>query len=549
MQVRNIPLADICPSKLNPRKTFDQESLTELAENIKENGLIQPITVRKLPKGGEYKFEIVCGERRYRATTIAGLDEIQCVVKELDDKQAFAAMIIENLQRKDVDPMEEAAAFHKLYNEGTMKIAEIAKLLGKSTSFVTGRIQLNSIIPEFEKLMRDGVLYLVHLQEICKLTAEQQQILFRDCFNEASIARWPQKILKLDILHEMIDEHVMNFLDTAPFCLNDNTFKCGKDCEGCPFNTKNKPESYKDSARPRCMDTKCFKEKWQEHVFRTAKSLDMPIVYQGKIDDDIVVAAKSYGLKLIDMTNRQYVLCPKEPDKASFSDEEFYEKRMQSYRHVKAIFDSNIADGNVQQVYEICYDGNLSGEYKYAYSIPANADEASLTENDSKKEQITRLKDAMLKVDERKNDELVERKRDALEHSDYAKQNTALSGEEQRIFHAIILKRLPYEFKKSIGLEWENTEDCFKKCAKIIEDNRNAIKREFIRAALSEKTVCFSHDLAGLLSALMEETSSNTAKEIEAEVGAKYDGQKSKLEADIDKLNGIEHAEVEEITE
>ena len=523
MQVRNIPLTDICPSSLNPRKTFDQEALNELAENIKENGLIQPITVRKLPKGSEHKFEIVCGERRYRATAIAGLEEIQCVVRELDDKQAFAAMIIENLQRKDVDPMEEAAAFHKLYTEGTMKIAEIAKMLGKSSSFVTSRIQLNSIIPEFENLMRNGTLYLVHLLEICKLTPEQQQVLFRDCFNEASIARWPQKILKLEILHDMIDEHFMNFLDTAPFSQTDGTFSCKKDCEGCPFNTKNKPESYKDSARPRCMDATCFRKKTREYIFRTAKSLDMPIVYQGDIDDEIVKAAKEYGLELVDMTNRSYVQLPKEPDKASFTDEEFYEKRMQAYRHVKAIFDSNIEDGNVQKVFEICFHGNLSGQFKYAYSTPKEAENSTdIADSDRQKEQ----------------EELVEKKREALEGSDYSKQNTALSGEEQRIFHALLVKRLSYEFKKSIGLEWSNTTDCFEKCAKVIEENRNAIKREFIKQALSEKSVCYSHDLAGLLVALLAESDQTASKEIEDEVAKKYEAQRTKLQSDIDKLNG-----------
>ena len=550
MQVRNIPLTDICPSNLNPRKTFDQESLNELAENIKENGLIQPITVRKLPKGSEHKFEIVCGERRYRAVTIAGLEEIACVVRELDDKQAFAAMIIENLQRKDVDPMEEAAAFSKLYTDGTMKIAEIAKMLGKSSSFVTSRIQLNNIIPEFEALMRNGTLYLVHLLEICKLTQEQQKVLYDNCFSEACIARWTQKILKLEILHEMIDEHVMSFLDTAPFSLADGSFACGKDCEGCPFNTKNKPESYKDSTRPRCMNAVCFKQKAQEFVFRTAKALDIPIVYQGSKDDAIVQAAEAYGLKLTDMTNRSYVLCPKEPDRASFSDEEFYEKRMQAYRHVKAIFDSNIEDGCVVKVYEICYDGKLSGEFKYAYSIPADAETKSeVAESDDRHEQITKLKDVLLKTQERQAEELVEKKREALETSDYSSKNTTLSGEEQRIFHAVLLKRLPQSFKKSLGLEWENTEDWFEKSAQIIEANRNAIKREYIKTVLGEKSVCFSHDLQGLLKALMVEAFAPTAKEIKEEVSKKYESQRTKLQNDIDKLNGKESVEEEPAAE
>lgn len=550
MQVRNIPLTDICPSNLNPRKTFDQESLNELAENIKENGLIQPITVRKLPKGSDHKFEIVCGERRYRAVTIAGMEEIPCVVRELDDKQAFAAMIIENLQRKDVDPMEEAAAFSKLYTDGTMKIAEIAKMLGKSSSFVTSRIQLNNIIPEFEALMRNGTLYLVHLLEICKLTQDQQKVLYENCFSEACIARWTQKILKLEILHEMIDEHVMNFLDTAQFSLADSSFACGKDCEGCPFNTKNKPESYKDSARPRCMNAVCFKQKVQEYIFRTAKALDIPIVYQGSKDDAIVQAAEAYGLKLTDMTNRSYVICPKEPDRTSFSDEEFYEKRMQAYRHVKAIFDSNIEDGCVVKVYEICYDGKLSGEFKYAYSIPADAETRNdVAESDSKHEQITRLKDAILKTNERETEELVEKKRSVVESSNYSSKNTTLSGEEQRIFHAILLKRLSQNFKKSLGLEWQNTEDWFEKSAQIIEANRNAIKREFIKSVLGEKSVCFSHDLQGLLNALMAEAFASEEEDIKGEVSKKYESQRTRIQNEIDTLNGKEPASEQEKTE
>lgn len=539
--VRNIPLTDITPSSLNPRKTFDQDALLELSENIKENGLIQPITVRKTPKGCETKYEIVCGERRYRASQMAGLTEIQCIIKELDDKKAFAAMIIENLQRKDVDPLEEAAAFHKLFTEGTMQVKEIAKILGKSSSYVVSRIQLNNVLPEYIPLLRNGNIYLNQLIEIAKLTKEQQEVLFRDCFTEASIARWPLKYITIDILHQWIDEHVMQYLDTAAFPLADASFSCGKDCEGCPFNTKNKPESYGDTARPRCMDMKCFRQKSLENVFRIAKGLDMPVVYQGEGNEEIVKAATEYGLKLQNMTGRSYVMCPVEPDKASFSDEEVYEKRMDNYRHVKTIFDSNIADGNVEKVFEVCFDGKLSGEYKFAYSIPADAqDSDDIATSDRTKEQITKLKDNLLKAEEREHEELVERKRQALAESDYSASNAMLTAEEQRLFHAALVKRLSPEFKKRIGLGWSNTEDWYQQAAKVIEDNRNAIKREFIKAMLSEKSVCFAHDLQGMLDALMTETMADTTASITKEVGSKYASQREKIKADIDSLNGKE---------
>lgn len=543
IQVKNIQVSDICPSELNPRKTFDQESLAELAQNIKENGLVQPITIRKRPKDSDTKYEIVCGERRYRATVLNGDTEIQCIVKDLDDKQAFAAMIIENLQRKDVDPLEEAAAFTKLYNDGTMKIAEIAKMLGKSTSFVIGRIQLNNIIPEFVQLMRDGTLYLVHLLEICKLTKEQQTNLYEECFSPACIARWTQKILKLEILHAMIDEHVMNFLDMAKFDTKDASFGCGHDCEGCPLNTKNKPESFKDANRPRCMKSECFSAKTMEHILRAAKESGLTLVYQGTGNEKWIEAARAAGLSLINADDRKYVLLPVEPDKSKFSDAECYEKRMTAYRHAKAIFDSNIEDGLVEQVYEVCFDGKLSGERKWTFSAPK--EDETVKESLSKKEQIVKLKEAMLKCDEQEHDELIEEKRKMLAASQYSTINTPLNGEEQRILHAVILKRLPYEFKKSLGIEWDNTEDAYKKNAKVIEENRNAIKREFLRSLLSEKSVCYSHDLAGLLVALLDDGFSGV-DELEKKVAEKYDKKRQTYKNSIDELKGVKAAEVAE---
>lgn len=534
IQVKNIQVSDICPSELNPRKTFDQESLAELAQNIKSNGLVQPITIRKRPKGSETKYEIVCGERRYRAVCLNGDAEIQCIIKELDDKQAFAAMIIENLQRKDVDPIEEAAAIAKLWDNGaTMKVAEIAKLLGKSSSYVVGRIQLNNIIPEFIQLMRDGTLYLVHLLDICKLTAEQQKILFDECFSPACIARWTQKILKLEILHAMIDEHVMKFLDTAKFDIKDCSFSCGHDCEGCPLNTKNKPESFKDANRPRCMSSKCFTTKTMEFILRTAKESGLTLVYQGEGNEEWIEAAKAAGLTLINADDRQYVMMPVEPDKSKFSDAECYEKRMRAYHHAKAIFDSNVEDGLVEQVYEVCFDGKLSGEYKWTFSAPE--DNETPKESLSKKKQIVKLKDSILKCDEQEHDELIDEKRKMLAASSYSTMNTTLSAEEQKVFHAIMMKRLPYEFKKSLGIEWANTEDAFKKNAKLIEDNRNAIKREFIRATLSEKSVCYSHDLAGMLIALLADGFSGV-EELEDKVSSKYDKMRQNYKEKIEEL-------------
>lgn len=535
--VRNIPLADIQPSTLNPRKTFDQDSLNELAESIKENGLVQPITLRKTPKGSEKHFEIVCGERRYRASILAGLDNIQAVVKDLDDKKAFAAMIIENLQRKDVDPMEEAAAFSKLFTDGTMKVKEIAKMLGKSQSYVISRINLANIIPQFVELMNNKTLYLVHLLDICRLTKEQQKTLFNSRFQPSSIERWTKKILPMDVLHQWIDEDVMKYLDTARFNLTDESFSCGHNCINCPFNTKNK-EEYANEKRDRCMNPACFNEKTKEFIFREAKNSGLPVIYIGKDNDAILEEAKKFGLEPIDYTGRQYVKDPEEPDKSKFNDEECYEKRMQTYRHVKAIFDSNIEDGTVEKVYEICYDGKMSGELKYAYSIPDDLKGKTVKAVESDKERITTAKSNILKYKEAADAEIVENERQAFAASPYSSRNTVLSANETKVFHALLLKFISYSFKKEIGLSWENSENAFKKGEDIIEKNRNAIKREFIKSMLSEQSVNYSHDLAGMLKFIMNEQFPDDAEKITKEAYETRDKKIEGMEKWISELKG-----------
>ena len=156
MEVQQIPIGRVKPSPMNPRKTFDEGGLQELADNIMQQGLLQPITVRPLKSTGtdpfaDCEYEIVCGERRYRALLIIaqGKDDykVPCIVRNLTDDEAFDAMITENLQRLDVDPIEEAFAFSQLVKRGDTT-EEIALRFGKSQRFVTDRIKLNNLIPE-----------------------------------------------------------------------------------------------------------------------------------------------------------------------------------------------------------------------------------------------------------------------------------------------------------------------------------------------------------------------------------------------------------------
>ena len=438
-------------------------------------------------------------------------------------------MIIENLQRKDVDPIEEAAAFSKLTKDKTMKVKEIAKMLGKSSSYVISRINLSNIAQEYIELMRDGTLYLVHLLDICKLTKGQQETLYMEKFTPECIERWTRKILPMDVLHEWIDECVMKYLDTARFSLLDESFSCGKNCEGCPLNTKNKPEEYNEG-RNRCMNPSCFNKKTQEFIFREAKQSGLPCIYKGDGCGDIIKAAHDAGIELKDYSKRSYVYPLLEPDKTKFSDEENYRVRKENYDKAKAVFDSNLADGTTEKVYEVCFSGKLSGEIKYSFMAPKGASEEEIKNAIDKKAKISESKAMIQRYKEQARQEIVEGYRQTLAKSEYSKLNTPLSGDENKIFHAVIMKFIPQAFKKEIGLEWENTENSFRKNTDIIEKNRNSIKREFIKAILSERSVCYSHDLAGMLGSLMEKQFPDDLGEITKKAMDTCDKKTSEME-------------------
>ena len=248
--IQNIPMWKIIVSPMNPRKTFDEESIKELADNINRQGLLQPITVRPIEyaddvidgevvEGLPSKYEIVCGERRYRAfvlngSTVPGFPTtIPCIVREMSDEDAFDAMITENLQRKDVDPMEESFAFAQLVKNGKT-IEEIALRFGKSKRFIADRIRLDKLLPELKKAVTDEKINIGSALLLCKLDENQQQE-FLDEYNLDDLDEG-ETIVK-DEVEDFIDNLFMR-IDRAPW-KEDFCGSCGCACEKCQFNNAN----------------------------------------------------------------------------------------------------------------------------------------------------------------------------------------------------------------------------------------------------------------------------------------------------------------------
>ena len=171
---------DIQKNPYQPRKEFDREKLDELAQSIKENGVIQPIIVRQSPVIG---YEILAGERRYRASLLAGLRSIPAVVKQLSDQEMMVQSIIENLQRENLNPIEEARAYESLVEKGFTH-AEIADKMGKSRPYISNSIRLLSLPEQILSEVENGKLSQAHARSLVGLNKEQQDYFFQRIIGE-----------------------------------------------------------------------------------------------------------------------------------------------------------------------------------------------------------------------------------------------------------------------------------------------------------------------------------------------------------------------------
>ena len=175
-----ISITDIQKNPYQPRKEFDGEKLHELAQSIKENGVIQPIIVRQSPVIG---YEILAGERRYRASLLAGLRYIPAVVKQLSDQEMMIQSIIENLQRENLNPIEEARAYESLVEKGFTH-AEIADKMGKSRPYISNSIRLLSLPEPILSEVENGKLSQAHARSLVGLNKEQQDYFFQRIIEE-----------------------------------------------------------------------------------------------------------------------------------------------------------------------------------------------------------------------------------------------------------------------------------------------------------------------------------------------------------------------------
>ncbi len=215
-------LDDIIPNRFQPRQVFDEKALKELAISIKEHGVIQPIIVRNIGN----KYEIIAGERRYKASALAGLTKIPAIIRNLDDKESSKVALLENLQRKNLNPIEEARTYQKILELDQMTQEELAKTMGKSQGAVANKIRLLSLTDEVQDSLLKEQISERHARTLLNITdpSQQKEMLKEIIANKMTVRELEEKIKQnnnpVEKPLEISDNEIENLLNPTPIVDN-----------------------------------------------------------------------------------------------------------------------------------------------------------------------------------------------------------------------------------------------------------------------------------------------------------------------------------------
>lgn len=209
-EIMEISVEDIIPNRFQPRLTFDTDALNELANSIREHGIIQPLVVRRL----QDKYEIIAGERRYKAATLIGMKKVPCIIMNLNDNESAEVAVIENIQRKEMTPLEEAKSFKKILDKGYLTQEELAKRMGKSQSSVANKLRLLNLDEVVQDAILEGKISERHARSLLKIDNKQEQ---RNVLSEIINNR-----LTVRQTDDLIKQKYGNVGDTINTNVNDN---------------------------------------------------------------------------------------------------------------------------------------------------------------------------------------------------------------------------------------------------------------------------------------------------------------------------------------
>ncbi len=532
-EVKKIKIADIWPSPMNPRKTFDEEAICELADSIKQHGLLQPITVRPKDKA----YEIVMGERRFRAwqencrLNPKFPNEIPCIVRVMSDEEALDAMITENLQRKDVDPIEEAFAFGQLHAHGK-SIEEIALRFGKSARFITERIKLDNLLPELKTWVTKGWMNIGAAMHICKLTPDEQQ-QFMDNYDYDAEEIGDDTITKQDAV-DFTDNLFMR-IDRANWHRNFEG-SCGTTCEKCPFNNVNVGCLFYEM-KPH--DATCTnRERWNNK--RASWLLQMitdnadVLVKEGEdLEAGKTIVLKESNSYWVERCEDFQPLLDKVAGMGfRIAEVEDFFERFSSYRESDERLQEKLKNNEVYRCLfiETGYNGTEVSirYYQWKKNMTAeNKDEAKAMQL------VNEFKENIRKSAANKANKLCELL-GGMNPDELSKE--PLSQAESLILLTLILRKVSHKFRDAHGLLSYTSEAKELNYARGHADEVHLICRDFIRNELAQSGVQWNSDLQECQSMLLQEWASEKVEEVTTDYALRLAKKQAKIEEQLTAL-------------
>ena len=527
-EVKNFPTWEIKPSPMNPRKTFDEGAIAELAASIRQHGLLQPITVR--PKDGMY--EIVMGERRYRAYCLNQQQStkypttIPCIVREMTDEEALDAMITENLQRKDVDPIEEAFAFGQLLKTGKT-IEQIADRFGKSKRFIQERIKLDNLLPELKTWVTKEWMTIGAAMHVCKLTGEEQQQFHDNFADDANEERVGDPISKHDVVR-FTDDLFME-IERAVW---DKSFEgsCGSTCEKCPFNNTNAGCLFYEMkpTKANCTNRAKWNAKRLSWLMQMVESNAAMLVKDGndlETGKTVVVADPGF---YADRCDDYEPLLKKIRDmgfKVAGKDEYF--ERDSSYDEDDERLQEKLANNEVYRVLHVEATWRGTEVHVRYFEFKKNGVE-ELPEDVEAMNLVNEYKE-----NERKNvTNTATKLRNVLadmEPTELSKE--PLTQTESLVLMTLILRKCSYKFRSALDVNVTNgSEPKALNYARAHTEDVNQICRDFLREELSSSGVEYNADLQECQRMLLDEWAKEATDEVVNDMAVKLAKKQSKIE-------------------
>ena len=478
----SVALADIQPSNYNPRKNFDEKSLAELADSIRQQGVLQAIGVRPI---AEDRFEIVFGERRYRASQIAGLEEIPAVILDISDETAEEMAVTENLQRKDVTPIEEANAYQKLIESGRHDVQSLAVQFGKNESYIRTRLKFVSLIAEIARLLEQDELTISVATEICRYGEDIQHDIYEKHLKEGVLYNsW--RGMKASEVAKNIERSYTTDLKRYFF---DKTV-----CLSCPHNTNNMMLFCEEGSCGNCANRKCLEEMNASYLAEKAVQLmeQRPFALLCRdfygCNEKVVEQLVAAGFKVEKLSVRpaDYPEEPEAPDMEDYENAEEYAEAYKEYEKELSEYKEECEDVNRR---------NEAGEITLYVTIGHNDISLCYVENAQVQAVAGEAKDAVvspiekLEKQDKRNKEIAQEK--TVE--DTKKQilevdmtETKFGADEDRMIYFFMLPFLRREHFEAMGIEAKDTyyylndEDKMNIIANLTAKQKAIIRRDFL---------------------------------------------------------------------